>query len=385
MKTLLGSNTTKNVVILVFATVLSTLLVWFPHIAAPNHFLGLNFENGFGTIYRNFDGLEYVIIAKSWYNPAVIASLPQQLPAIYYAAHFPGYSLAIAIFAPLMGFLKSMLFVSVLFTTASVVAFYFMVRDFKFTNNPLVLSLIFLVIPARWLVVRSVGSAEPMFIFFVIASLYYFMKYEASAKFLFILLAAVTASMAQLTRPPGILLFIALGLYVLWKLLTSKVKLLPYFSLLLVPATLIGVFYWFYLAYGNLFAYFNTGDNIHLGLLPFRVFNKNEFWVGDIWLEDLIYIFLLSALGTIYLFKQKLLPVAFFSAVYLAANLFVSHRDISRYMLPIFPFILIGFEKVLTSKEFRLALAIVALAVYLYAQNFMITNTAPIPNVSLLN
>src|SRR3989344_11077 len=117
------TKSAKNCILLVFLTLIITVTVWLPHILSLPNFWGLNFKQGFSTIYRNFDGLEYIVIAKTFYNPSLIASIPQSLPVNYYAAHFPGYALLIFIFAPILGFLKSMIFVSILFTIASAIAF----------------------------------------------------------------------------------------------------------------------------------------------------------------------------------------------------------------------------------------------------------------------
>ncbi|MBI2600828.1 glycosyltransferase family 39 protein [Candidatus Daviesbacteria bacterium] len=384
----------KDLILLVTTTVFSTLLIWLPHFLSLSGFLGLDFSNGIANIYRNYDGLEYVVIAKTFYYPNLIAAVGQSLPANYYAAHFPGYSLAILALAPFLGFLKSMIFISLLFTISSVVAFYFLVRNFKLTGHPLALSIVFLFIPARWVIVRSVGSAEPMFIFLVLMAIYFFLKFENAQKMKFILLAAGFGSLAQFTRPPGILLFIALSFYILWKLVKTskdnffmqfKKYFLSYLPLIFIPFTLLVIFYWYSISYQDFFAYFHSGDNIHLTFPPFSLFNKNQYWVGDIWLEDGIYIFILGFLAGFYLIKKKLYPLAAFVLTYIIASSFVAHRDISRYTLPIFPFALIAFEKVLTSKEFRLVIIIVLFAIYLYSQNFLIENTAPIPNLELYN
>ena len=384
----------KDCIILAFLTLIITFIIWIPHIMALPNFWGLNFQTGFSTIYRNFDGLEYVIIAKTFYDPLSIAALPQSLPANYFASHFPGYALLILSFSLILGYLKSMLFVSLLSTILASLAFYFLVKDFKLSNHPLFLSFIFLILPARWLIVHSVGSSEPTFILFVITAIYFFMKFERSRKFPSILLAGIFGLLAQITRPPGILLFIALTLYVFYrfylqgkligfqKVLANHLK---YFPLILIPLGLIGVFYLYSQTYGDFFAYFKSGDNIHLTFPPFQVFNKFQFWVGDIWLEDIVYIFMLGFLGGITLLKQKLHPLAFFVLTYLTASTLVAHRDISRYLLPISPFILIAFEKVLTSREFKIILPIILLAIYLYAQNFMLANVAPIPNLESFN
>lgn len=384
----------KDLSLITLTVIILTIIIWLPHLLALPNFWGLNFSDGFATIYRNFDGLEYVTIAKSFYKPELIAKIPQSLSANYYAAHFPLYPVFILIFSPTLGFLKSMIFVSLIFTVLSAWAFYFMIKDFKLSNHPLFLSILFLILPARWVIVHSVGSAEPIFIFFVITSLYFFMKFEKSSNYLNILLSAIFGLGAQFTRPPGILLFIALSLYIHYKFyLESKtsglkkafLKHLEYFPLILIPLGLLGIFYLYFINYGDFWAYFHSGDNIHLSFPPFQLFNKNQFWVGEIWLEDIIYIFILGFLGGVLLFKQKLLPLAFFVLTYLTASTLIAHRDIARYTLPIFPFLLIAFERVLVSREFKIVLVIVSLAIYLYSQNFLLENTAPIPNLNLFN
>ena len=86
-----------------------------------------------------------------------------------------------------------------------------------------------------------------------------------------------------------------------------------------------------------------------------------------------------------YLLKQNLYPLAFFVLTYLSASTLIAHRDIARYTLPIFPFLLIAFEKVLISREFKIILPIIGIAIYLYVQNFLLQNIAPIPNLQLFN
>lgn len=386
------TKTLKDLSIILAVTVVLILIVWLPHLMSLRNFYNLNFSNGFNTIYRNYDGLEYIVIAKSFYEPKLITQLPQSMATTYYASHFPLYSIMILFFSPLLGFLKSMLFVSVVSTILATISFYFLVKNFRLTAQPLWLSLVFLVLPARWLIVHSVGSSEPLFIFFIILALYFFMKFEQTKSWGNIHLSAFFGLLAQLTRPPGVLLFIGLGLFILYSVLKDKTssenifkKFWRFHPLILIPLGLLGIFYWFSLSYHDFFAYFHSGDNIHLTFPPFQVFNKNQFWVGDIWLEDIIYTFILGLLGGLLLLKQKLYPLAFFVLTYIGASMLVAHRDISRYILPIFPFILIAYEKILTSKEFKIVLAIILLAVYLYSQNFILQNTAPIPNLEIFN
>ncbi len=388
------NKTIRDLSIIFFSTVALTLLVWIPHILRLS-FYGLNFSEGFNTIYRNFDGINYIVISKSLYNKEVILSLPQNLAHTYYAAHFPFYSILILVFSPILGFLKSMLFVSVISTVAAAAAFYYLVRDFKLTSQPLWLSLVFLVLPARWLIVHSVGSAEPTFIFLTIAAIYFFLKFEERKNYLDITLAGMFGLLAQWTRPPGILLFIAFGIYFIWKSYNRNIAKFigqtvqtsfVHFPLILIPAGLLSIFFLYQVTYNDFFAYFHSGDNIHLAFPPYQVFNIDQFWVGDIWLEDIVYTFLLGLLAGIMLLKtEKYKILGIYVLTYVGASLFVAHRDISRYVLPVFPFALIAFEKVLTSREFKIVFAIIFLGIYLYAQNFIIQNVAPFPRPDLFN
>src|ERR1051326_7675096 len=134
---------TKDILVIIVSALGLTLLVWLPHILRLENFFCLNFPEGFATIYRNYDGIEYITIAKSFYNPQEIAKLPQSLSANYYAAHFPLFSLLILLFSPILGFLKSMLFISLISTITATISFYFLVKDFTLSPKPLTLSLLF--------------------------------------------------------------------------------------------------------------------------------------------------------------------------------------------------------------------------------------------------
>ena len=83
--------------------------------------------------------------------------------------------------------------------------------------------------------------------------------------------------------------------------------------------------------------------------------------------------------------NQTLRPLGIYVLTYVTASIFIAHRDISRYVLPIVPFVLIAFEKVITTKEFKIVLAIMLLGIYLYSQNFLLQNTAPFPNLEYYN
>jgi Gpi18-like mannosyltransferase len=334
------------------------------------------------TVVANYDGPLFIVVAKSLYNPEIIGQFAFNLPAIYYAAHFPLYPLLIKPFATIIGYPYSMLFVTVISSVAAIYFFNKLAREFVNKSDSLWLTFVFAVFPARWLIVRSVGSAEPLFIALIIASIFYFRKNKY-------LLAALIGAAAALTKSPGILLFPAFVLATIAPTLKAaalttfskwfaKLEFAKLFSLLLIPAALAGLFYFYRMRYGDFFAYFNSGDNIHLFFPPFQIFNFSEPWVGTFWLEEVIFLYIFGAYGIIKLIKMKEGAMAWFTGLFFLSLLFVAHRDLLRYALPIVPFVLIAFRDFFIRKEFRYIMALIIIPIYLYSLVFMSQNVMPI-------
>jgi hypothetical protein len=131
---------------------------------------------------------------------------------------------------------------------------------------------------------------------------------------------------------------------------------------------------------GNFFAYFQSGDNIHLFFPPFQIFNYSQPWVGTHWLEDVIFLYLLAASGILLLAKLKEKTPFYFSLLFFTSLIFVSHRDISRYALPIIPFLFAGYAPFLVKKEFKAVMALIIIPIYLYSLVFIANNMMSIPN-----
>src|SRR3989339_1538058 len=158
------------------------------------------------TVFANYDGPNYIIVSKCWYQRDCILenfSLPQ--PAEYYSAHFPGYPLLIQFFSFFTTSTKAMLlapFVGSIFLTLVTFEFF---KLFLATNTSFWLSFITLFLPARLLVLRVVGAPETWFIALTLTSIIFF----KNKKFL---VAAIFAALAQIFKSPGIILFIAYSL-----------------------------------------------------------------------------------------------------------------------------------------------------------------------------
>lgn len=226
----------------------------------------------------------------------------------------------------------------------------------------------------RFLVVRSVGAPESLFILLILLSLYFFEK----EKFW---LAGLFGGLSAMTKTPGILLFPAYIFVIIESYVKSKIFNFKWLYLFLIPFGLFIVFGIYAIQYKDFFAYFNSGDNIHL-VFPFSVFNFQKPWVGTAWLEDVIFYYFIYGLTIIYLKNIKYRSFFYFSLVFFTATLFVQHRDISRYSLALWPLALIAFEKFFTSKKFLIIFIILLPAIFLYAWNFLLYNVMPISDWS---
>ena len=364
----------KRLIPLILISFVPTLLIWIPFIFRLPEFWNIPLtQNGLATIVSNFDGPLYLVVAKSFYSAEYIkANFQFPLPVEYYVAHFPLFPIMIRVLGLLINYPYAMLIVTL---ASSVLALYFfnkLAKMYVSVNEALFLTTIFAIFPARWLIVRSVGSPEPFFVAAIIASLYYF----KNKNFLW---AGIWGALAQFTKSPAILLFASYIIYFIWQ---KKYEWKKYLPILFIPISLVLVFVYYFLATGDPLAYFHSGDNIHLFFPPFQIFNYSAPWVGTFWLEEVIFIYLIGTMGVYKLIAKKEYELASFAGIFFFSTLFVSHRDLMRYVLPIVPFLIIGFSEQLLKKEFKIALAIIVIPIYLFSLAFISQNVMPIANWS---
>lgn len=373
----------KNILSIILISLVPTILLWIPFFFRLKSVWGIPIpQTGMGTIVANYDGPLHIVVAKTLYNPALVGGFEFGLPDSYYAAHFPLYPVLIRVFAPIFGFPYSMLLVTLLGSIIATYFFYVFIQEFVKKENALWVTLIFALFPARWLIVRSVGSAEPLFLASIIASLHYFRKEKY-------LMAGIWGAIAQITKSPAILLYLAFFLYLaLPRLKTfatitaskwaTTVDFKKIFSISLIPLALLSVFIFYKIQLNDFLAYFHSGDNIHLFFPPFQIFNYSQPWVGTFWLEEVIFVYLFGLLGLIKLVQMKESHLVWFVGIFFASTLFVSHRDIIRYSLPVVPFLFAAFSDTLVKKEFKLAFAVLIVPIYLFSLAYISQNVMPI-------
>jgi Gpi18-like mannosyltransferase len=375
----------QRLILLALISIIPSIFVWIPFFARLKSLWGIPLpQAGMATIVSNYDGPIYLVIAKSLYNTEFIKwNFQFPLPIEYYAAHFPLFPFLIRMFSLFLGFPYAMLFVTIAASVLATYFFYKFIRQYHDERNSFFLTLVFSLFPARWLIVKSVGSAEPLFIAGLVASIYYFQNKKY-------LLAGVWGALAQFAKPPGILLFVAYILTIFVPMIKNAitsnknmlkwVEIRKYWPILLIPLALILVFSLFGLQFKNFWAYFNSGDNIHLMFPPFSIFNYSAPWVGTFWLEEVIFVYLLGILGVLKLIKDKDSVVSWFTGIFILSILFVAHRDILRYALPAVPFIIKAYSNTLVTKEFKIAFAIIIIPIFLFSLSYISQNTMPISN-----
>lgn len=354
-------------IILSLVTILLSIGVWFAfylNIPGKLSFPSTTLE----TIFANYDGPNYMVIAKCGYQKDCIGprfSLP--LPLEYYPAHLPGFPLLIKYLSFYVSTPKAMLLATLFGSLLLTLVTFSFFKLFLGHRVAFWLTLVSVFFPARLFVLRFVGAPEVWFIGFILLSVICYYRRQ-------IWFSAVFASLALLFKSPGILLFIVYS----YLAIRSK-KAATFLPYLLIPFTGIAIFYVYYLQTGDFLAYFHSGDNIHLNLLPYLVFISNHTWINTIWLEDVIYIYLFAFYGLRKLYHRYRSDLVFlFPLVYTMASVFVAHRDISRYISPVYPFLLLAFAKVVSRHTSRLIFLILLPAILLYTVNFLIGNVAPI-------
>lgn len=346
-------------------------------------YYGLFSPGGMDYIYRNWDGPGYLVVAKTLYNVDLINQINPFpfLAASHYAFQFPGYPLFIRLFS-FIGYNESMIFVSQMFALMFSIALYVLVREVNPKANALMIALLSIFLPPRWFIVSRVGSTEPQMMFFITL----FMILHLKKHYFW---SGLAMGLAQLTKPQGIVFFAGIGLYYLYLvLITRKISIIrgmkeftPY---LFIPLALIAVFTVYYFQYGNFFIFMTNEAFPTMQLPPLKVLMAKEimnfplgFWTG--WLEFIVYNYILYLLGIVLLFFKKQYFFSVVALIYFLPVLTFVQADMARFILPILPFIYLGYCDILSKKPVYMTLFLSLPMVFLFAIGYINYNLAPLP------
>jgi hypothetical protein len=315
-------------ILLVLAAVGGSFLVYLP------------FLSDMMVVYRFWDGPNYLTIARNGYdirpdNP-LLAYVYQ--PS-YFLVHLPLYPFCVRMLS-FLGYQPALLVVSLAATVAATLLFYRLSRDVWKLTSPGFLTLVFLFLPPRWLLYRSTGATESLYLALALASIFFFEKSNTGR-------ASVAAGLATLTRISGLMLAPAFAVVLLTR---KRWRSLPW--LVFIPLGLGLYFLYSASLFGNFFEYFSQhGDKMAVfrpfGFLPVLfqqgLYHQAEFHI------------LLALVYAIGISRLRPFPVLFWYCVFeFLLHIFVSTEDWSRYFLAMAPFALVvGFRDLLDTRAFR--------------------------------
>lgn len=362
----------KNLLIIQAIFIVSTAILYGYYFFFTNTKLQL--------IYQNWDGPSYVVIAKSFYDAEIIPSVNTlKLPTTYFAAHFPLYPMMIRFFS-LVGFYQSMILSALISTMLFLTTFYLLVKKYSTNQTAFWLALTSIFISPRWFIVSHVGSSEPLFLFLLCLTLLLIKNKKHG-------IAAIAATLMQLTRIQGILFFGGISIYYLYlfifKKKSFKLVIKEYVPYLLMPISILLIFFIYKIQLGNFFAFFEAQKlaNVqsHLQFPPFKVLTLHypPFFSLDSWKEIYIGYYLLISITVASLFKKKYYLLGFTSLIYSIPLFFLVHTDLARYSIPLIPFFLLTIKDKLSPKLLFITTLFVIPAIYVFAISYININLTP--------
>lgn len=364
--------TENEIIKLFFISVVPVILLWLPFMLKLDQFWFLPIEEpGMFNIIKNWDGPNYIVVAKTFYVLQEVGKYYiLDYEPIYYSAHLPLYPLFILLFSSVFGWLYSGVVVNVIFGILLNILFYVTAR--RYTNHAMFLTFVFTVFPARFLILRGIIAPETMLVFFILAAFYFWNKNK-------VLYAALAGALACLTKVQAIFIFPAFVMAVWEKWRNNEKNMSQYLWLLLIPLTIAGLCVFYFIQTGDFFAFLNAQKGNKLSMsFPFMQFNHTNPWVSTGWVEDVVF-YMIGMFILIFALKDRKERAWFyFTLFYSLFLLCIPQRDINRLTFPLVPIFLLQFEQFFTSKVFKWALICALPAIYLYSLNLIMTNQAPV-------
>ncbi|GIW63818.1 MAG: hypothetical protein KatS3mg091_620 [Patescibacteria group bacterium] len=382
IKQILINKDLRHYLKLFLITFLPVCFILLPFYLKLNKLLFLNLnDKGLINIYQNWDGPNYLIVAKSNYDLETTRKLLiTNTPDTYFTAHLPLYPYLIRIVSIIIPILPiAGLFVNFVFSFLLNLLFFKFIKDK--TKHPYFAVFVFTLFPARIFVTRNIIAPEPMLMFLTLLSLVF-----ADNKMF--LKSAVAFSLSILTKLQNIVILPAFFIYYILQDIKRKLNkqtILKYLYLAIPVTAVFLVFYFYYLKTGDFFIYFKVQELNNLQMsLPFSQFDKTAVWVDNIWLEEIIFYYLFLFFAGITLIEQKKHLYGFAVLIYTAFLTTLPHNDIVRFSSSVIPFVYLAFAKIFDSRAFRLAFILTLPAIYFFTLNFILHNQAPVADWSYL-
>ena len=337
---------------------------------------------GLSILHRYWDGPAYVAVARSLYDPnnEIFARFGDTFGICTVPAVYP---LAIRALSPVFGYFNAMLVATFVFSCLCFSVLYELLRTFRLVREPLWCSIAFIFFPPRWVIYHSVGASEPPFLLFILCTLYCYRKRR-------LFLAGAFGGLASVTRIYGVLLFPALLLAELhrWGELSGwsprafvssaavKNALRVVSALLPIPVLLGLQFLWFEVKLGDFWAYFRENGRT-MSAIPFRgIFEAGLQHPAEAY--GTVFLYLALTYGLLWLWRHGHKDLFFVSALLVLPNAFTTLPDQGRFMVPVYPFLLlIPFGDLWAQREAKWALLLCLPATYAYVWSSILVNLLP--------
>ncbi len=317
------------------------------------------------VLVRHFDGPNYAVVAKTLYRPTETNPMPGYVTTPrYFAVHLPLYPLAVRAAAALAGYPAGLLLATAAFGAVSAAAWAAYLRVAAPAVPTLAGVLLFLCVPPRHLLYRSIGATEaPMALLVVLAALAWRRGRPGWA--------FAAASLASVTRINGLLVIAVLAV----ALLAERRIRTALAGAALAVLPLLATFAWQGRVLGDPGAFFATHGGKR-GLAPFGYvldLAREGRWV-DAELLLAVFLFLGVAAARLWVLGDR-----FESGLVLAHLALFSvlrETDLPRYSLTVAPFaVVLAFRDVWANRRVAAAFLAVAVPVSLaYAWATMPTN-----------
>jgi hypothetical protein len=294
---------------------------------------------------RHWDGPNYIEVAKTLYHVPVDHPLAAWTTPAYFACHLPLFPLLMRALA-FVGYPMAMLLVTWASAAGATVVFYRLLQAFACVRNPFVSALLMTLLPLRWVLYKTVGATEPLFLLLVFGSLLAYRRDRLGW-------AIALAALAGVTRITGVLMAAVYFIELVRTRRYAAIALLP-----LIGLPLLATFVFYHYHFGDFWAYFSWNAKL-ISPVPMASIWRSAAVGYPVGAEFYLLLYAVLALGVWRLRRHPLLCA--YAAVYFVFNLFILHQDLSRYFLPIAHLaLLVGYDRL-----WRPAWAIAALPLLL--------------------
>lgn len=325
------------------------------------------------SLGRRWDSPRYLINAVTLYDVNHPMLDVMTYSKTFHMLAFPGFAFIVKGFSFVAGFAVAIQLSNLIITALFAFTLYHLLKEFNYSRSPLWISTMALLLPEKWLSLHSVGSSEPLAMLGCTGAFYFYKKRQFWR-------AGLMGALAMSARPTSIFLYVGFLAALLWETFKfweergfrgfTLPGILRSFNwgaalkLSLIPLTLLSIYAFYAWRAGDLLAYFHIPEgnlkDINTDYIPYSVFYKG----GP---EDFgqFYAYLLPLVGLAVLWRSRQYDVFWVGGVMYFVTIFLVHSEIFRYMMPIYPFlVIIPFARWLEKREMRPVLVIAAVMAY---------------------